>query len=115
MRPCEISLSEKLRKLDEKMLCLRSRAMIAGSSVMPSSAADTVAADMPCATASLRNPSSHVSKLPVLRQLRLEAAEVAAGDGAADWACACACETVAWPSRPSAKASEALLRGMGSL
>ena len=68
MRFCEISLSEKLRKLCAKNPWRRSREITPGSRVMPSRALATVRAGMPLAIASLRKPSSHTPKLPVLRQ-----------------------------------------------
>jgi len=71
MRFCEISLPANEVKLWAKKLCLRSRAMMPGSMVMPSRAPEMVAREMPLAAASLRKSASQRSKLPVFWQLAL--------------------------------------------
>ena len=84
MRFCEISLEANARKLWAKKLWRRSRAMMPGSSVMPSRAEAMVAREMPLPLASWRKPASQRSKLPVLRQLALaEAAGVGSATGGA--------------------------------
>ena len=85
-RFCEISLAENDVKLWAKKLCLRSRAMMPGSMVMPSRAAEIVAREMPLAAASWRKAASQRSKLPVFWQLALAAGVCSADAGGA--ACA---------------------------